>query len=133
MTNDLRSPLSRAKGLGSTHHGAGHWWAQRVSAIALIPMALWFASLVVKVASGDGNLIMALTSPFNVIMLLLFLGTALYHGALGMQVVIEDYVHCSKGKPILLLLVQYGSIITIVSLVVAVLTFHVEHIALNLK
>lgn len=91
---DTRSPLARAMGLGSAKHGTGHWWAERVSAVALIPLTLWFvASIIAHTTSDYANLVAWLKSPFVNIPMVLLLGVSFYHTALGLQVVIEDYVH----------------------------------------
>lgn len=91
---DTRSPLARAIGLGSAKHGTGHWWAERVSAVALIPLTLWFvASIIAHTNSDYANLVAWLKSPFVNIPMILLLGVSFYHTALGLQVVIEDYVH----------------------------------------
>lgn len=89
----IRSPLSRARGLGSAKDGVQHWWVQRVSAVALVPLVIWF---IYSVASMAGASYLEFGSwvrqPWVTVLLVLFIGTALYHSALGLQVVIEDYV-----------------------------------------
>ncbi|MCD6035713.1 MAG: sdhD [Rickettsiales bacterium] len=128
----IRTPLAQVKGLGSAKHGTGHWWAQRVTSVALIPLSLWFVYFVICVAATGGDkFLLSLSSPFSALMMILFLGTSLYHGALGMQVVIEDYVHNEKAKIFLLLLVQYGSLITSAAVTLAIVTFHVNHVAIG--
>jgi succinate dehydrogenase / fumarate reductase, membrane anchor subunit len=90
----LRSPLGRAVGLGSAKEGVEHWWAQRVSAVALIVLGLWFAAALVALTGADRAAVLAwLRAPVPAILAVLLLIAAFYHGALGMQVVIEDYVH----------------------------------------
>jgi len=90
----LRSPLSRARGLGSAKDGVHHFWVQRVSAIALIPLTLWFVFSVARLAGGDYQAVQHwVSAPAVAVTLVLFLLTMLYHSALGVQVVIEDYVH----------------------------------------
>jgi succinate dehydrogenase / fumarate reductase membrane anchor subunit len=90
----LRSPLGRAIGLGSAKHGADHWWAQRVSAVALILLGLWFAASLIAHAGADHGAVVAwLRNPITAILMLLLVATTFYHAALGLQVVIEDYVH----------------------------------------
>lgn len=127
----FKTPLGRVKGLGSSHHGASHWWAQRVSAVALIPLVIWFVATIIEVAVAKTSIIMVLQSPINAIAMLLFIGAMLYHGTLGIQVVIEDYVHCSYAKTILLVGLQLFSIVTAVATLVAVLTFHLSHLNLS--
>jgi len=89
----LRSPLGRAIGLGSAKAGVDHWWAQRVSAVALIVLGLWFAASLVALAGADRAAVNAwLRAPLSAVLTILTLIAVFYHGALGMQVVIEDYV-----------------------------------------
>lgn len=91
---DTRSPLSRATGLGSAKKGFGHWWAERVTAIALVPLTIWFLASVVALTGSDRAGVVAwLRTPSATIGMLLLLVALFYHMALGLQVVIEDYVH----------------------------------------
>jgi succinate dehydrogenase / fumarate reductase membrane anchor subunit len=95
----LRHPLGVARGLGSAKSGTAHWWAQRVSAIALIPLSLWFAGSVLHLALADYVVVITwLHTPWVAVLLSLFLVTLLYHGYLGVQVVVEDYVHAEWLK-----------------------------------
>jgi succinate dehydrogenase / fumarate reductase membrane anchor subunit len=90
----LRSPLARAIGLGSAKEGVGPWWAERVSAVALVPLTLWFiASIIVHTGSDYAAFIGWLGTPFATIAMILLLVALFHHTALGLQVVIEDYVH----------------------------------------
>lgn len=90
----LRTPLGRALGLGSAKEGVAHWWAQRVSAAALIPLSLWFvASLIALTGADRGAVVAWLHAPFPAIVTVLLLVAAFYHMSLGVQVVIEDYIH----------------------------------------
>lgn len=89
----LRSPLGRALGLGSAKEGVDHWWAQRITAIALVPLTVWFVIAVLELIGADrGALVDWLHHPLPAVLWILFLAAAAYHGALGLQVVIEDYV-----------------------------------------
>jgi succinate dehydrogenase / fumarate reductase membrane anchor subunit len=95
----LRSPLGRAIGLGSAKEGVEHWWAQRVSAVALIVLGLWFAaSLVAHVGADRASVLAWLRAPVPAILAILLLIAVFYHGALGLQVVVEDYVHAEWLK-----------------------------------
>ncbi len=92
--HNRRSPLARAIGLGSAKEGVGSWWAERVSAVALVPLTLWFAaSIIAHTGSGYVAVIVWLRTPFAATLMILLLITLFYHTALGLQVVIEDYVH----------------------------------------
>ena len=91
---NIRSPLARAIGLGSAKEGIGPWWAERVSAIALVPLTLWFvASIIAHTGSDYATFIVWLRTPLATILMILLLIALFYHTALGLQVVIEDYVH----------------------------------------
>lgn len=102
----LRTPIGRVLGLGAAKEGAGHWWAQRVSSIALVLLGLWFVGALV--ALGDyshASVLDFIGKPFNAVLLALLIGTVVYHSQLGVQVVVEDYVvhHATKIVTMLLL------------------------------
>jgi succinate dehydrogenase / fumarate reductase, membrane anchor subunit len=89
-----RSPLARAAGLGSAKSGVEHWWAERVSAVALIPLTLWFvASIIAHVGSDYVSFTAWLRELPTTILIVLLLTALFYHTALGLQVVVDDYVH----------------------------------------
>jgi succinate dehydrogenase / fumarate reductase membrane anchor subunit len=95
-SSDMRSPLARAQGLGSARKGAKLWWAERVSAIALVPLALWFlGSIIAHTGSDYPSAIRWLRTPPASLAMLVLLLALFHHTALGLQVVIEDYIHSS--------------------------------------
>jgi len=95
----MRSPLGRAIGLGSAKEGVEHWWAQRITAIALLPLSLWFVSAVISLVGADLETVQNWVSqPLAAILLVLLLIAMFYHLALGIQVVIEDYVHTELAR-----------------------------------
>ncbi|HMD64472.1 MAG TPA: succinate dehydrogenase, hydrophobic membrane anchor protein [Stellaceae bacterium] len=95
----MRSPLGRAIGLGSAKEGVEHWWAQRMTAIALVPLSLWFVSAVIGLIGADLETVQNWVSqPLAAILLVLLLIAMFYHVSLGLQVVIEDYVHTELVK-----------------------------------
>lgn len=99
---DFRHPLQRARGLGSAKSGTGHWWWQRVTAAALVLLVPWTIGLLVSMAGMDAvTMRAAIGRPWNAILLSLLVVMLFWHGKLGMQVVIEDYVH-SRGAEIAL-------------------------------
>lgn len=104
----LRTPISLARGLGSAKEGVNHWWMQRVTAVALAPLALWFVASLLYVVHADYDAMVAWVGrPVNTVLLALFLFTAFYHAMLGLQVVIEDYVHGEGAKIVSLLVMKF--------------------------
>ena len=102
-----QSPLARVEGLGSARSGTAHFWRQRVTAVALIPLSLWFFCAALALVGADRQLVVAfLHQPINAIAMALFVVASLHHSMLGLQVVIEDYVHSEIWKVIFLLLNQ---------------------------
>lgn len=90
----LRTPLGRARGLGSAKEGVSHWWSQRVSAVALVPLTVWFVMAMASMAGADHATVIAwVGSPWVATFLMAFIVLLFYHAVLGVQVVIEDYVH----------------------------------------
>ena len=90
----LRTPLGKVRGLGAARDGTGHWWAQRVTAIALVPLVIWFMVAMIGLLGADYDTVRAwLGRPLVSVLLLLLLGAVFYHARLGLNVVIEDYVH----------------------------------------
>ncbi len=101
----IRTPLGKVRGLGSARHGAGHFIAQRVSAIGLLFLVPWFlVSLTGAVRGGYDGALVWLADPINAVLTLLAVGASLYHMRLGMQVVIEDYIARHGTKNLLLIL-----------------------------
>jgi succinate dehydrogenase / fumarate reductase, membrane anchor subunit len=90
----LQTPLAKVRGLGSAKEGVHHWWAQRVSAIALVPLSFFVLWLVVQLRHADYMTAkQEIAKPWIAAALIAFIGAFFYHGKLGLQVVIEDYVH----------------------------------------
>ena len=95
----LRSPLGRARGLGSARAGSHHWWAQRLTAIALVPLTLWFIFSVIHLTGATHQVVTAwLSSPLTLGLMLALIIATFHHLQLGVQVVIEDYVHDERTK-----------------------------------
>ena len=118
----LRSPLARARGLGAAHNGTHHWWAQRLTAIALLPLLLWFAVSVTSLAAADhATAVTWLRAPVTAILMLAVIAALFHHMQLGLQVVIEDYVHGHAGKFVALIAVKYGSVLLAIAAAFAVL------------
>ena len=101
----LRTPLSRALGLGSAGDGTAHWWQQRVTAVALALLGLWFAVSLVGAEFGDRAALLAwIARPLNAALLVLLVLTAAWHSQLGTRVIAEDYVHGTFKVPLLVAL-----------------------------
>jgi succinate dehydrogenase / fumarate reductase, membrane anchor subunit len=122
MNSDLRTPLARARGLGSARVGVHHWWAQRLTAIALIPLVVWFAISLVMMSGADYGAVRAwIGSPVVMVLLILTIAVGLHHGQLGLQVVIEDYVHGDGFKLALIVAVRFIAVLFGLAAIVAVL------------
>jgi len=122
MRKHRRSPFDQTQGLGSAREGAGHWWVQRVTAVALIPLTLWFAgALMAHVRSDYGALIQWLRAPVTTVLMVLLLVALFYHMALGLQVVVEDYVHTDRIKMPTVVVIHLGCFALAVAGIVATL------------
>jgi succinate dehydrogenase / fumarate reductase membrane anchor subunit len=118
----LRSPLGRVLGLGSAKDGTDHWWAQRVTAVALVFLGGWFGYSLVRLESQTYlDVIRFIGQPLNAVLLSLLSLTLAYHSYLGVQVVIEDYVHTPGSKVVSLLLSRFAHIFVAFAAVYAIL------------
>ncbi len=107
----LRTPLGRVRGLGSAKEGTAHWWAQRLTAIALVPLVLWFAvSLIVLTGADHATVAAWLRDPVAAVLMLLLILAGFHHAQLGVQVVIEDYVHAEWLKLALVTAVRFAAV-----------------------
>lgn len=119
---DLRTPLARVLGSGSAKEGGHHWRAQRVTAIVLTPLTIWLVvSLIVLSGARYEAAVRWLSSPIVAALMLAFVAAVCYHAHLGMQVVIEDYVHTPWLKVILLLTLQFAMLLLALVSMLAVL------------
>jgi len=117
-----KTPIGRARGLGSAKSGTGNVWIQRVTAVALIPLVIWFVASVVQMTSADYFTVRAwLASPVSAILMLLYIVAGLYHLRLGLQVIVEDYIHSERMKVCLQLLILYGCVIIAVAAIFSIL------------
>lgn len=99
MTSGYRTPLSRARGLGSAKHGVGHWISERVAAIALIPLTLWAVFGVLRLAAHDYDFAVAwIGEPLNAVLTIMTIAISFWHMHSGLRVVIEDYIHVALTK-----------------------------------
>ena len=117
-----RTPIGRARGLGSAKDGTAHWWAQRLTALALIPLVLWFViSVIGLIGAGRGAVLDWVESPVTAGLLVLLIGATFHHAQLGVQVVIEDYVHNEAAKLALIVLVKFAAVVLALAGILAVL------------
>ncbi|WP_425406030.1 succinate dehydrogenase, hydrophobic membrane anchor protein [Hwanghaeella sp.] len=118
----LETRLARVRGLGSAKDGTHHWWAQRLTGVALVPLTVWFAISVASMADGSyADAVAWVGSPVNTILLLLLIASTFHHLQLGIQVVLEDYVHAEGTKIAALMLVKFACAILAVACGYAVL------------
>lgn len=118
----MRSPLGRAQGLGSAKEGVTHWGRQRISALALIPLSLWFVSEIIAHLGAPLDAAQHwIGRPLPAIALILFVIAIFYHGALGLEVVIEDYVDTTLSKLALIVFVRLAAMTLAVAGIFAVL------------
>ena len=104
---NLRTPLANARGLGSAKQGTEHFWHQRLTAVILVPLTLWFTTSLFLMSEMDYTAIINWISlPINTVLLLVFIISSYYHAMLGVRVVIEDYIHSEWQKVASLILVN---------------------------
>lgn len=118
----IQTPLGRVRGLGSARSGVLHFWRQRVTAVAMVPLTIWFVWAVARHTGAPYvEVVDFLHNPFNAAAVLLFVLAGLYHMALGVQVVIEDYIHREITKLVLLMLTNFAAVAVGLICVIAVL------------
>ena len=108
----LRSPIGHVLGLGAAKDGVGHWWSQRVTSVALVVLGLWFVAALLRLDDFSYALVTAwMAKPVNAVLLTLFVGTAVYHSLLGVQVVVEDYVSHHGAKVTTMVLLNFVHVV----------------------
>ena len=119
----LRSPLGRVLGLGSAKGGSGHWYSQRITAVALVILALWFVASLVMLGHGAPHaaVVQWLRAPFSAVMAMLLVIVTAYHAQLGLQVVVEDYVGDKGTRVVILVALKFALVVAAVVGVLAVL------------
>lgn len=118
----MQTPLKRVKGLGSAKSGTDHFWMQRLTALALAPLGIWFVySLIVLIGTGHEGVVEWMRQPLNSTLLALVAATVFYHSKLGIQVVIEDYVHAEWLRFTSLILNNFIHVLLGVAAVISVL------------
>ena len=125
---DLRHPIKVARGLGSSRSGVGHWWTQRVTAAALVVLVVWFMVTVLGLLHADyATARAAVAQPWNALLLIAFVIALFWHAALGLQVVVEDYVHTHWRAVCLLVAIRFLAVLGALASVLAVLRIALTH------
>ncbi len=118
----LRSPIGRVLGLGAAKEGFSHWWLQRVTSVALVLLGLWFVTVLLRMPTFQYEFVVAwMAMPLNAVLLLLLIGTLVYHSQLGVQVVVEDYVHHHGLKVATMMLLTFAHVAVAALAIFAVL------------
>jgi len=132
--SSLRSKIGKAKGLGAAHHGVSHWWWQRLTAVALVPLSLWFFySLLTAMLSADAFKVAEwMADPLSALVMVLLLIAMFAHAKLGLQVVVEDYVKAPFMKYALLLFITFACVALPAVGIIAVLKLHFLDFAASL-
>ena len=118
----MRSPLGRARGLGAARAGASHWWAQRLTAIALVPLTLWFlCGMIRMIGATRDDVVFWMAGPLPIVLMIVLVIATFHHLQLGLQVVIEDYVHNDAVRIGSTLLVKAVAALLALACVIAVL------------
>ena len=117
-----RTPLARIRGLGSAKEGVRNWWMQRLTAVALVPLSLWFVVSILSMVGADHATVSQwIGSPLVTVLLILCIVALFYHAQLGMQEIIEDYVHTEWLKVTSGIVLKFAAILLAIVCAVAVL------------
>lgn len=117
----LRNPLATARGLGAAKDGVHHWWVQRVTAVALALLSPWFVYMLVSLVGADYPTVrLTLAQPITASLLAIYVGALFWHAQLGLQVVIEDYIHTRWLEVALQLAVRFACLFAAVVAIVAI-------------
>jgi len=120
--SSLQTPLHKVRGLGASHSGTGHFWRQRITAVALVPLGLWFTFAILGlIGTNEVAVLSFLARPWNALLMAAFATTMLYHMSLGLQDVVDDYVHTTGMKIFCLLMIRFMMIATTVTCIFALI------------
>ncbi len=120
--SEMRTPLSRVRGLGAAKKGTEHFWLQRITALANIPLSMFFlASLMAHIGAEHARIVAYLSHPVVCVIMLLLILSAVWHAKLGLQIVIEDYIHGEASKLIAIVLNNFFTLIIGIASTVAIL------------
>jgi succinate dehydrogenase / fumarate reductase membrane anchor subunit len=118
----LRSPLGQVLGMGSAKQGVHHWWVQRLTSVALVPLSIWFLVSLLSLPSLDHFVVSAwMAQGPSALLLILFVLTAAWHSQLGLQVIVEDYVHGTGARTLTLVAIRFAHVLIASAGVLAVL------------
>ena len=118
----MSTPLHKVQGLGAAHSGTSHFWRQRITAVALVPLGLWFTYAILGlIGTNEVAILSFLAHPWNALLMAAFAATMLYHMSLGLQVVVDDYIHSTGMKIFCLLLLRFVMIATTVTCIFALI------------
>jgi succinate dehydrogenase / fumarate reductase membrane anchor subunit len=118
----MRSPLGRARGLGSARAGATHWWMQRLTSLALVPLTLWFLCAMIGMLGASRNdVVFWMSGPLPIVLMIALVIATFHHLQAGLQVVIEDYVHDDRLRIGSILLVKGLSLLLALACIISVL------------
>lgn len=108
----MRSSLGRVRGLGSAKSGTAAWWAERMTALALIPLGVWFVSALIGGVAADYAAIKDwMSNPGSLTMMILLIGVLFWHVKLGLTVIVEDYIHDKTMEVALLIAIKFGTVL----------------------
>jgi len=124
---DMRTPLSHVRGLGSTNDGVKHWWMQRLTGIALVPLTLWFLYSAVQLSGANHAEFIAWVGAYgNPVLLSVLIISMFHHGQLGLHVIIEDYITSESAKISLLIATKFTAIIFGASAIFSILRLTIK-------
>ena len=119
--NSLRTPLKNVRGLGSGQSGVRHWWLQRITAVALVPLSLWLLWLCAGLVHADyATVRTTIGQPVHAVLMAALVVSLFWHGALGLQVIIEDYVHTRWQEVALQVTVRFGAFLAALACLFAI-------------
>ncbi len=118
----FRTPLNQVRGLGSAKEGTHHWWLQRLTAVALVPLSIWFVASLISMSDADYLAVVSwLRSPLVTVLALCLIWALFHHAQLGVQVVLEDYVHAEWLKIACIVSVKFAAVVLGLASAIAVL------------
>lgn len=111
-SRSMQTPLAAARGLGSAKSGLHHWWNQRMTAVAMVPLVIWMVSLsILMTGAGYEDALVLVSQPANATVLILFVAVGFWHAMLGLQVILEDYVAAEGLRLILITLIRMFAVV----------------------